>query len=765
MRCIPNNVSGTSYDVVISNPGSQVTLDNTSSPSTITINTLSLAGAGTSLGVENGASLSVTGDTTSEATLNVDSAGSGGSTLHVGGNLTNAGYGNPSDHDYGMAVGYDYITSASTVTVAGTFVNTGSLAMYGGNAGAEALLNLSEAAPSTLTGTFFLLGNPGGAAVVYGSGGITQIGDGSTNGGSVTLWGPNAFMELSGATGSNSALTGLKTIATNGALELGFGANLSTQGNLTNSGTIQFGPYGNLSTLNVGGSFSNTGDLEFAMTPDVPGSVNVKGDAMNSGTINIYHPDSGALNAGDLTNTGTLNDSGPVAINGAVMNGDHGEINLTNDGGEATLSASSLINLGSLSVDASAVTISGAMTNRNDIGLVSDYYGAATLTANSVINTGELVSAGGGITISGNLTSGKGGEISQVAVEDYPGQTSASLTVGGNVKNSGLINLQSEVRPGDSASTAMTVVGDLSSSGDIEISGGGAVLSVTGETDNSGTISVSDNGGLTASKLTNTGSVEIGGSSFCTRCSGSLMANSFSNTGSVTVDASNFVGPEGGTGAGGSLTANNFQNAGTVDLDSGVGAGGVLTVAAGGTYTQTAGLTDVDGTLMAPTVDIAGGTLSGSGTIDGNVSNDATVSPGDPATLTIQGDYTQNAGDTLVIDIASATDFSMLDVSGEASLDGTVDFDFLDGYVPGANTDFAFLQAGSVAGDFSALGFMGINCPSCTFNLRTLSLDTGSTPPGAETPEPGTLVLFATGMLLGLAWLLRNRQWIVIRGS
>lgn len=149
------------------------------------------------------------------------------------------------------------------------------------------------------------------------------------------------------------------------------------------------------------------------------------------------------------------------------------------------------------------------------------------------------------------------------------------------------------------------------------------------------------------------------------------------------------------------------------------------------------------------------GTLSGGGTINGNVLSNATVSPGDPATLTINGDYTQKADGTLVIDISSTTDFSILDVTGKASLDGTAEFDFLNGYIPGPNTDFAFLQAGSVAGDFSALDFVGINCPSCTFNLSTLSLDTGSTPPSSAVPEPGTLVFFATG-LLGMCYMLQH---------
>jgi PEP-CTERM motif len=206
-----------------------------------------------------------------------------------------------------------------------------------------------------------------------------------------------------------------------------------------------------------------------------------------------------------------------------------------------------------------------------------------------------------------------------------------------------------------------------------------------------------------------------------------------------------------------SLTASNFSNAGQVGITSGSG----LTVKPGGTYTQTAGMTGISGTLIAPVVDITGGTLTGSdGKTAGDVINGATVSPGffRPTTLTINGDYTQNADGTLLIDISSATDFSILDVSGKASLDGTAEFDFLSGYVPAPNTDFAFLEAGSVAGDFSSLDVVGIRCPSCTFNLNTLSLDTGSMSPSRNTvPEPGTLIMFASG-LLGMCYVLQRTR-------
>jgi hypothetical protein len=140
-----------------------------------------------------------------------------------------------------------------------------------------------------------------------------------------------------------------------------------------------------------------------------------------------------------------------------------------------------------------------------------------------------------------------------------------------------------------------------------------------------------------------------------------------------------------------------FQNSGAVTI-SGTG---LFTTSTN--YTQTAGHTIVDGTLTATgsaIVNIQGGTLGGTGTINGNVEMAGTMMPGAPGTpgsLVIFGNYEQK--DTGILEeLIGPYSHSFLDVSGNVSLDSgaLLDITLLDGYDPLNQTfsimDFAFLN-------------------------------------------------------------------------
>ncbi|QAU23143.1 autotransporter outer membrane beta-barrel domain-containing protein [Dyella sp. M7H15-1] len=85
----------------------------------------------------------------------------------------------------------------------------------------------------------------------------------------------------------------------------------------------------------------------------------------------------------------------------------------------------------------------------------------------------------------------------------------------------------------------------------------------------------------------------------------------------------------------------------------------------------------------------------------GDVTSDGIVwSGGSMGTLTIRGNYTQSADGTLQLDV-TPTQFSMLKVSGHASLAGTLDLIFAPGTY--ATSKFPLVQAGSLSGTFSTV--------------------------------------------------------------
>ncbi|MEW5422105.1 autotransporter domain-containing protein [Amorphus sp. 3PC139-8] len=155
-----------------------------------------------------------------------------------------------------------------------------------------------------------------------------------------------------------------------------------------------------------------------------------------------------------------------------------------------------------------------------------------------------------------------------------------------------------------------------------------------------------------------------------------------------------------------------FTGGGTIETDapavlSGVisGAGGLtkagfasLTLAAANTYaggtTVNEGELAVDGSIEGLVTVEANGILSGSGVINGTVSNVGFLAPGaSVGTLTINGDYVQGDDGAILLDVdTDAAD--LLVVNGTAELDGDIDvvIELGDKIV---DQDFAFFTASS----------------------------------------------------------------------
>jgi len=115
----------------------------------------------------------------------------------------------------------------------------------------------------------------------------------------------------------------------------------------------------------------------------------------------------------------------------------------------------------------------------------------------------------------------------------------------------------------------------------------------------------------------------------------------------------------------------------------------------------------VDGSISSNTFVNRGGALAGGGTVNGNVTNySGKVSPGDalgvPGVLTVAGSYTQTPSATLVIQIggAGAGQVSVLNILGNANLNGYLDPVLVNGFVPAIGQSFTFRNYASFTGFF-----------------------------------------------------------------
>jgi len=212
--------------------------------------------------------------------------------------------------------------------------------------------------------------------------------------------------------------------------------------------------------------------------------------------------------------------------------------------------------------------------------------------------------------------------------------------------------------------------------------GGATTLTGTGELDLSGATTLANLGTFTMGAGTT-----IGASVCCVK------PDQFINHGLLVVAA--------GTKTPATVTNMSFSNSGTVKLTAGTLFINTLS------YRQSAGATKLaGGSLSAPMgIDIAGGTLTGFGTITGSVVNSGAVAPSTTGgVLKITGSYQQTSRGKLVIVITGTkpgAKFGQLAVGGHATLAGSLSVSTGSGFKPRHHQPFAVLLYHARSGAFT----------------------------------------------------------------
>ena len=102
---------------------------------------------------------------------------------------------------------------------------------------------------------------------------------------------------------------------------------------------------------------------------------------------------------------------------------------------------------------------------------------------------------------------------------------------------------------------------------------------------------------------------------------------------------------------------------------------------------------------------IQSGSVKGNGTIGGNVQIHGTISPGESAgELTMDGNVMLFDDSHVLIELGGLTSTSQYDqisVTGSATLNGLLNIDLINGFLPLAGNSFDIFDWGSVSGKFA----------------------------------------------------------------
>jgi hypothetical protein len=406
---------------------------------------------------------------------------------------------------------------------------------------------------------------------------------------------------------------------------------------------------------------------------------------------------------------GSAGSSQTIALGSALPSIDHSATIDSFSQGGAGYSGPPLIELNGASAGATAVGLK--LTSANDVvdGLVINRFGGDGILVTGATATGVLIQgdfigtdAAGTAINSGTTSFGNGGAGVRV-------KSGATATIGGDPTKAAERNVIGGNAVGIAPeSDGSTVVGDfigtdpagdnLGNTGDgVKVSGGGNRIGTT----STGTVQrdvISANGGhgieVTGTSATNNlidgnyVGLAPDGSTALGNTDNGIDVNAGSTGTLIGTVAFNVISSNGGVGidvVGNGTTARSVDNRiGTDATKSGADlhnkGGKAIAIGAGATLEATSAASD---------------------NVNGLVDNAGTLAPGASPGIFDVTDYTQEATGTLQIEVqgvtTAGTDFDQLDVSGTATLGGTLKVVLLNNFVPPFARTVPFLTAGSFA--------------------------------------------------------------------
>jgi T5SS/PEP-CTERM-associated repeat protein len=482
-----------------------------------------------------------------------------------------------------------------------------------------------------------------------------------------------------------------------------------------------------LADLDVGSGLGSLGELKIENGGSVTSLDGYIGkNASSFGAVTVTGTGSTWTNTRDLTvgdlGTAVLDilEGGSAATFSAQIGGSldsNGKVTVSDSGSHLSILAdldvgSGLGSLGELKIEnGGSVSAGQGFIGRSNLssGLVTITGSGSALSVSSELNVGASTLGMGELRIQ------NGGSLSS-----YKGALGLSSGSSGTVIVNGIDSI-------------WTVSSDLEvgffGSGELRIENGGSVFNQNGFIakliESSGSVTVAGAG----SQWNNSGYLTLGGQ--FPHGPGSAFA-----TGELT------VGDGGLVRVGDTLQVNNGSS---VNLQ----VGGTITVP----RFQLSGSLELNGTLVADDFwTDPGATVTGSGTVVGNVYNNGMFTPGNsPGVLTIDGDFTQYADGQLLIEIAglnAGSDYDQLFASGTASIEGMFLFQFLDGFAPLKGDIFDFLITSHVQANSQVQVQIQNLLPGFEYDLSFIDGAYRLTALNNATfvPEPGSAILLLSGL-------------------